>query len=145
MSSVTSVDGVDVTRDPRLARLREATGKVVGAVFYGTLLKSMRDSALRGTIGHGGHAERVFEAQLDAELATRAGQASGTDLAVALFKHLAGQQLRIGEAQIQQTDGTTSDTDAGPVAENGVSAWLDRLSHRSIPALTTLDSTEGLR
>jgi len=81
--------------DPALRSLREVTGKVVGSVFYATLLKQMRSSPLRGEFGHGGYGEKVFEAQLDAELAARAGMAGQSDLTNSLVERLADQQLRM--------------------------------------------------
>ena len=95
MSPTASSQNIELARDPRLAPLREVAGKVVGAVFYGTLLKTMRASPLRSELGHGGRGEKVFEAQLDAELAQRAGRASRNELTVALFERLSSQQLRI--------------------------------------------------
>ena len=65
----------------KLDELREATGSVVGSVFYGTLLKNLRASNLKGTYGHGGRGEEVFQAQLDQTLADQAGRARSFDLA----------------------------------------------------------------
>lgn len=59
-----------------LDRLRETTGQIVGSLFYGTLLKSMRDSELKGEYGHGGRGEEVFSAQLHGVFAERLGAAS---------------------------------------------------------------------
>ena len=81
--------------DPRLERLRQTAGKVIGAVFYETLLRTMRSSPLRSEFGRGGHAEKVFEGQLDAELASRAGSASRNGLAAVMLERLADQQLRV--------------------------------------------------
>ena len=55
--------------------------EVVGTVFYGTLLKTMRASNLKGQYGHGGRGEEVFQAQLDQTLADQAGQAASFNLA----------------------------------------------------------------
>jgi Rod binding domain-containing protein len=65
----------------KLSELREATGSVVGSVFYGTLLKNLRASELKGEYGHGGRGEEVFQAQLDQTLADQAGQAASFNLA----------------------------------------------------------------
>jgi len=37
--------------DPKMVQLREITGKVAGTVFFGTLLKSMRESTMNGPYG----------------------------------------------------------------------------------------------
>lgn len=94
MSTIASTHNIDLLHDPKLAPLREAAGKVIGAVFYGTLLKTMRNSPLRGELGHGGHGENVFQSQLDTELAKRAGIANRNTLSLAVLERLAPQQLR---------------------------------------------------
>lgn len=66
------------------ARLRQAADELVGEVFYGTLLRQMRASPMKGKYGHGGRGEEVFQAQLDQQLATRAGRARGGTVADAL-------------------------------------------------------------
>ena len=78
-----------------LRRLREVTGKVAGSVFYGTLLKTMRDSNLKGVYGHGGRGEEIFAAQLHGILAERLGTATGRGLGDALYDALAGQERLI--------------------------------------------------
>ena len=98
LSPVAPTPAIDVRHDPALGALREVVGKVVGSVFYATLLKQMRNSPLRAEVGHGGHGEKVFEAQLDAELAGRAGVAGQGDVAAALLGRLADQQLRVNRA-----------------------------------------------
>jgi len=75
-----------------LQRLKEATGQIVGSVFYGTLLKSMRDSELKGAYGHGGRGEEVFAAQLHGMWAERMGEATNGGLTDALYRRLEHQQ-----------------------------------------------------
>ena len=77
---------------PALARLREVTGRVVGSVFYGTMLKMMRDSSLKSQIGHGGSGEDAFAGQLDGIWAERLGEASHRGLGEVLYRHLERQQ-----------------------------------------------------
>jgi hypothetical protein len=81
-----------------LEQLRRVTGQVVGSVFFGTLLKSMRESNLKGSIGHGGRGEEVFAAQLHGIWAEQAGQASEGRLTRALYGRLAEQQRRISQS-----------------------------------------------
>lgn len=85
-----------------LASLRRVTGQVVGSVFFGTLLKTMRQSVLRGPYGHGGRGEDVFAAQLDAVLAERAGTAVQRGLGEALYARLRPQQERMTAQRQQQ-------------------------------------------
>lgn len=77
--------------DPRLNQLRQVAGQVVGSVFYGKLLQTMRDSTLKGEYGHGGRGEEIFQAQMDQILAEEAGQARGFDLAEAIYRRFEDQ------------------------------------------------------
>ena len=86
-----------VTSD--LVRLRETVGQVFGSVFFGTLLKAMRDSDLKVSYGHGGYGEEVFAAQLHGLLAERAGTSVQNETAEAVFDRLARQQQRISEQE----------------------------------------------
>lgn len=76
---------------PRLKALRDVAGQVVGSVFYGQLLRNLRDSSLKGQYGHGGRGEEVFQAQMDQFLAEEAGQARGFDLAEAIYQRFANR------------------------------------------------------
>ena len=83
-----------------LGRLRETTGRVVGSVFYGTMLAAIRKSSLKGSVGHGGRGEEVFGAQLDAILAERMGEADARrGVAKALYDRLESQQRRIAASR----------------------------------------------
>ncbi len=84
----TARTSVRATRD----QLREATGRVVGSVFYGTMLKMMRESSLKTSIGHGGRGEEAFAGQLDGIMAERLGNATKRGLGEALYQRLARQQ-----------------------------------------------------
>jgi hypothetical protein len=55
------------------AVLRKTVGEVLGATFYGEMLKIARSSSLKGEYGHGGRGEDVFQGQLDAEFSRAAG------------------------------------------------------------------------
>ena len=92
------VEGASPAANKALNKLRNATGKVVGMLFYGTLLKSMRESQTKGAYGHGGRGEEVFSAQLHGILAERAGAATHSGLGEALYRTLAEQTQRIATA-----------------------------------------------
>ena len=81
------------TRD--MSKLRETAGSVVGNVFYGTLLKQMRESGIKGEYGHGGRGEEVFAAQLHNLLAERLGGCGNFELADAVARSCEEQQQRI--------------------------------------------------
>jgi len=82
-----------------LQRLKEATGQIVGSVFYGTLLKSMRESELKGAYGHGGRGEEVFAAQLHGMWAERMGEASNGGLTDVLYRRLENQQRLMSQGR----------------------------------------------
>lgn len=74
---------------PKDKELKEVIGKVVGSVFYGTLLRTMRDSTIKGKYGHGGRGEEIFSAQLHDLLAERMGASSNNGLTKGLYRSLA--------------------------------------------------------
>lgn len=94
---ISQAPAMDAMADPRLKRLREVTGRIIGSVFYGTLLRTLRTSELKGDYGHGGYGETVFQGQLDQILSERAGAARHNSLSAALVVRLAEQQLRIDQ------------------------------------------------
>jgi len=99
-----SQESVNVARN--LDRLREVTGQVVGSVFFGTLLKTMRESELKGAYGHGGRGEEIFSAQLHGILAERMGATMRTGLGSAVYDRLHRQQEGISTRQtVMQRNG----------------------------------------
>lgn len=82
-----------VTRD--LGRLKEATEKVVGSVFFGSMLKMMRESTIRGALGHGGRGEEVFAGQLHGIFAERMGARAHGGIADVLYAKLERQQRQL--------------------------------------------------
>ncbi|UCE58577.1 MAG: rod-binding protein [Phycisphaerales bacterium] len=88
----------DVPKTPaaKLDRLRDATREIAGSVFYGTLLKTMRASKLKGIYGHGGRGEEIFAAQLDGIMAQEMGRGTKGGIADAMYESLKAQQERIG-------------------------------------------------
>ncbi len=88
--------------------LRADIGEFVGNVFYGTLLRAMRDSTLKGSYMHGGRGEEVFSGQLHMELAKRMGQAPNDPIANSLFKAWTAQDGKRVTAEgvgMKQPDG----------------------------------------
>jgi len=74
--------------EQRRAMLRQAVDEMVGVTFFGQMLKTARGSSLKGEFGHGGRGEDVFGAQLDQELARRAGQGMSNRLSDAIYERL---------------------------------------------------------
>ena len=95
--NIMSQESVNAVRE--LHRLREVTGQVVGSVFFGTLLKTMRESELKGAYGHGGRGEEIFSAQLHGILAERMGATMRTGLGNAVYDRLQRQQRGISTRQ----------------------------------------------
>jgi hypothetical protein len=75
----------------RRAALRGAANELVGATFFSQMLKMARNSSLKCELGHGGHGEEIFGAQLDQELARRAALAMRNSLSEAIYKRYAGK------------------------------------------------------
>lgn len=93
MESLTPMPGSP--QSPEHPGLRRAIDQLVGNVFYGAMLRSLRASSMKGEYGHGGRGEEVFQAQLDQIIAERAGQAQRYSLNHAIYERLALQQSRI--------------------------------------------------
>jgi hypothetical protein len=68
---------------------RRAVGEIVGNVFYGTLLRQMHASNLKGAYFHGGRGEEAFQGQLVMELARRMGHAPNDPLANRIYHAIA--------------------------------------------------------
>lgn len=68
------------------ALLRKRLGEFVGNVFYGTLIRQMNNSRLKGEYLHGGRGEEIFQGQLGMEFATRLGRAPNDPITNKLFE-----------------------------------------------------------
>jgi len=104
-NAVSQAAGPEPVAQGDLRRLKEATGQVVGSVFYGTLLKSMRESELKGAYGHGGRGEEVFAAQLHGIWAERLGEATQGGLTNVLYRRLEHQQRLMSQGRGHATGG----------------------------------------
>ena len=80
-----------------LSRLRQAAGQTVGSFFYGTLLRTMRESSLKGDYGHGGRGEDVFAGQLHNMMAERLGTSPNNDLGDIVYRSLERQQQLVSQ------------------------------------------------
>ncbi len=97
VANVTQVGQRPSRVEQDLRRLKDVTGKIVGSVFYGTMLKAMRESTLNGPYGHGGRGEEAFAPQLHGILAERMGSQPTGGLSDALYARLERQQTLISE------------------------------------------------
>lgn len=82
-----------------LPQLREAAGRLVGQVFYGTMMKAMRASELKGPYGHGGRGEEAFAAQLDMHLAEEMGRSGRNPLVDGIVKAYERQQRAVSRTR----------------------------------------------
>ncbi|GJM24654.1 MAG: hypothetical protein DHS20C16_10690 [Phycisphaerae bacterium] len=79
----TSSDVAPVT-PAATSRLKQASDEIVGSVFYGTMLRQLRSSTMKGKYGHGGRGEEVFQAQMDQILAKEMGRSKNGNLSEAI-------------------------------------------------------------
>ena len=66
--------------------LREAFDTFVGETFYGTLLKSMRQTLEKPAYFHGGRAEEIFQGQLDQTLVGEMTKANAQQFTGPMFE-----------------------------------------------------------
>lgn len=67
--------------------LKEAFSQFVGETFYGTMLKSMRQTVGEPAYFHGGQAEELFQGRLDQQISSDMASADGKNFATDLFKN----------------------------------------------------------
>ena len=68
------------------AEMRGIVGEFVGNVFYGTLLRQMEQTTIKGEYMHGGRGEEMFRSQLHMEYAKRLGRAPGDPIANRIYE-----------------------------------------------------------
>jgi flagellar protein FlgJ len=66
--------------------LRDKFTQFVGEAFYGQMLKSMRSTVGKPAYFHGGHAEEVFQGQLDQTMTEHLTKASASKFAEPMFE-----------------------------------------------------------
>ncbi|WP_428308743.1 rod-binding protein [Lacipirellula sp.] len=67
-------------------QLQTAFQDFVGKSFYGEMMKSMRSTVGEPAYFHGGNAEKIFQQQLDHQLADEMTKSNAGDLAGTMFK-----------------------------------------------------------
>jgi flagellar protein FlgJ len=67
------------------ARLRQAFNSFVGQAFFGQLLSAMRKTVGQPAYFHGGHAEEIFQQQLDQILGEKLAERSGKTFSEPMF------------------------------------------------------------
>jgi Rod binding domain-containing protein len=72
--------------DAKDGKLREAFDSFVGETFYGQMLKEMRKSVGKAPYFNGGHAEEVFQGQLDQMLAKHMAKSNAHSFSGPMFE-----------------------------------------------------------
>jgi peptidoglycan hydrolase FlgJ len=67
--------------------LKDKFTQFVGEAFYGQMLKAMRSSVGKPAYFYGGHAEEVFQGQLDQTMSEQLTKTSASKFAEPLFEH----------------------------------------------------------
>jgi Rod binding domain-containing protein len=81
----------------------------VGESFFGQMLKSMRSTQGKPAYFHGGHAEEVFQGQLDQELSKVMTEASADTIADPMFRQQFPRQAALIEDHAQQEQSSLTD------------------------------------
>ncbi len=84
--------------------LQQSVNQVVGSIFYGTLMRQLRDSTLKGAYGHGGFGEKVFQGQLHEVFAEQAGEARTFRFADTIARRLVEAQTRLERARSAKSE-----------------------------------------
>lgn len=66
--------------------VRDTFRQFVGEAFFGQMLKSMRSTQGKPAYFHGGHAEEVFQGQLDQMLSEKMTEVSADQIADPMFR-----------------------------------------------------------
>jgi peptidoglycan hydrolase FlgJ len=89
--------------------VRDTFRQFVGETFFKQMLKSMRSTQDKPAYFHGGHAEEVFQSQLDQVLAEKMTTASADQLADPMFRQQFPQQAQLIEQAASKTPAGLSD------------------------------------
>ena len=98
-------------------QLREAFTQFVGTTVFGQMLSSMRKTVGEPAYFHGGQAEKVFQSQLDQQLATELTTAGGSSFAESLFE----RQFPDAAHTLKQS-ATVNETNNAPTALDQLAA-----------------------
>jgi len=83
---VDPVSSQSATENEKTGELHEKFTQFVGEAFFGQMLKAMRSTVGKPAYFYGGHAEEVFQGQLDQTMAEHLTKASASKLADPMFE-----------------------------------------------------------
>lgn len=82
--------------------IKKAYTQFVGESFYGTMLKSMRKTVGEPAYFHGGQAEKLFQGQLDQEIASEMASTGSSGMAESLFRNQFPKEAALLNEHAQQ-------------------------------------------
>jgi len=82
-------------------KVRDTFRTFVGESFFGQMMKSMRSTQGKPAYFHGGHAEEVFQGQMDQTLAQEMTVASADKIADPMFRQQFPQQAELLRREAQ--------------------------------------------
>jgi Rod binding domain-containing protein len=102
LASAESALGPSGSISPSDAKLEMAARQLVGATFFGTLLKQMHNSPFKSEIFSGGRGEEAFSPIMDQHLIERMSRGTGEKLVKAIVKRF---HRNAAEAEADRNDG----------------------------------------
>jgi Rod binding domain-containing protein len=89
--------------------VRDTFRQFVGEAFFGQMLKSMRSTQGKPAYFHGGHAEEVFQGQLDQMMSEKMTEASADQIADPMFRQQVPAQAVVLASKGKQSMMTLND------------------------------------
>jgi peptidoglycan hydrolase FlgJ len=89
--------------------VRDTFRQFVGEAFFGQMLKAMRSTQGKPAYFHGGHAEEVFQGQLDQIMSERMTEASADKIADPMFRQQFPAQAAVLEGKDKSSMLTLND------------------------------------
>jgi len=91
--------------------VRDTFRTFIGESFFGQMLKSMRTTLDKPAYFHGGHAEEVFQGQMDQAMAEEMTKASADKIADPMFRQQFPQQAEVLRRAEENTKPSLADLD----------------------------------
>jgi len=91
--------------------VRDTFRSFIGESFFGQMLKSMRSTQGKPAYFHGGHAEEVFQGQLDQTLAQEMTKSSADKIADPMFRQQFPQQAEVLQRAEESAKPSLADLD----------------------------------
>ncbi len=89
--------------------IKKAYTQFVGESFYGTMLKSMRKTVGEPAYFHGGQAEKLFQGQLDQEIASEMASTGSSGMAESLFRNQFPREAALLKEHAQEVSSNSLD------------------------------------